>query len=259
MKDADFNKKEITETNIFKLTGQQLKNKTENYKGVFWCKEKQKWRAALKIHYKEVFLGYFDVEVEGAIVYNDYAIFLNNEKNTNYIINTISNYTPNPRDIPLENQEEISINKSSKYHGVSYFSNRNYFIASIKYKCKTYNLGNNKDEIECAKKYNQQALYYNLNLNTNYPLNDIPNYITIPKDIFQEIQNNKLQKKSSKYHGVTFSNQRNKFKAFLVNNKKQIHLGFFANENDAAKAYNIKAEELNKINSRQYKLNNINL
>jgi hypothetical protein len=91
----------------------------------------------------------------------------------------------------------------------------------------------------------------------NYPLNDIPNYITVPKDIFQEIQNNKLQKKSSKYHGVNFCKQRNKFRSVLVYNKKQIHCGFFTNEIDAANAYNIKASELNDKNNCNYPINNV--
>ena len=43
----------IKETNIFKLTGQQVSNKTGNYKGVCWSKEKQKWKAELKMVYKK--------------------------------------------------------------------------------------------------------------------------------------------------------------------------------------------------------------
>lgn len=249
--------REITEPNIFKLTGQQLKNKTGQYKGVFWCEEKQKWRAALKIHYKEQFLGYFDAEIEGAQVYNDYALFLNTTSNTNYALNELSDYTPNPRNIPVENEEKFIKSKLSKYHGVSYFKQRKYYSASIKYKTKTYNLGNNISEIECAKLYNQQALYYNNEYNTNYPLNEIPNYITLPKDIYEEIQKNKQNKKSSRYHGVTFCKRRNKFRAVLVYKKRQVHCGFFDNEIDAVIAYNKRAKDLNDNNNCSYPINNI--
>jgi prophage antirepressor-like protein len=41
----------------------------------------------------------------------------------------------------------------------------------------------------------------------------------------------------------------------LVYNKKQLHLGFFVNELDAAKAYNNKATELNKESNCKYKIN----
>lgn len=67
-----------------------------------------------------------------------------------------------------------------------------------------------------------------------------------------------IQNKSSKYFGVILNKKTNKFRALLVYNKKQLHLGFFVNEIDAAKAYNIKADELNKqLDKIVYKINDI--
>lgn len=44
----------------------------------------------------------------------------------------------------------------------------------------------------------------------------------------------------------------------LVFNKKQIHIGFFENELDAAEAYNKKANELNEENNKLiYKINKL--
>jgi phage anti-repressor protein len=246
---------DIKETNIFKLTGQQLKNKTGNYKGVCWCKEKQKWKAELKMAYKISFLGYYLNELECAKAYNDYALFINNRDNTNYLLNNIPDYIPNPRNIPEENEKLIADKKTSNYNGVSYDSKRKYYVSSIKYKSKSYALGNTPDEIECAKLYNQQALYFNEKFNTNYILNDIPGYITHSKNIYQEIQDKKRENKSSKYYGVTLSKRNNKYRAVIVHNKKQIHIGFFDNELDAAKAYNQKASELNLTTNFKYKIN----
>ena len=248
----------IKETNIFKLTGQQVSNKTGNYKGVCWSKEKQKWKAELKMVYKIAFLGYYSTELEGAKVYNDYALYMNNEMGANYSLNDIEDYIPTPRNIPEENKQLIIDKKTSKYNGVSYDSKRKYYVAGIKYKGKSYGLGNHKDEIECSKLYNQQVLYYNQNFNTEYELNDIPNYSTIAKDIYQEIQDKKIESKSSKYYGVTLSKRNGKYRTVLVHNKKQIHIGFFENELDAAIAYNQKANELNNSNNCNYKLNIIN-
>jgi hypothetical protein len=207
--------------------------------------------------YKISFLGYYSTELEGAIAYNDYAMYINNKDNTNYTLNNIPDYTPNPRDILEEHKTEINENKSSKYNGVSYYKSRKHYVAGIKYAGKTYSLGSHKEEVECAKLYNQQAMYFNNQFNTNYVLNEIPNYITIPKNIYQEIQDKKLNKKSSQYYGVTFCKRNNKYRSVLVHNKKQIHIGFFENELDAAKAYNIKATELNSTNNYQYKLNDM--
>jgi len=250
------NEFEIKETNLFKLTGQRLRNKTGIYKGVYWVKEKNKWRGSLKVDYKEIFLGYFDTELDGAKAYNDYALYLNQTTNTNYLLNDIENYTTIPRNIPEENKKTIFNNKTSKYNGVSYDVKKDHYQAAIKYKGKSYHLMTNKDPLECAKIYNQQALYFNNTYGTKYILNDIPNYITVPKNIHENLQKEKKSKKSSKYIGVTFSKQVNKYKALIVYNKKQICLGSFENELDAAKAYNKRAIELNDLlNQNKYKTN----
>jgi len=245
----------VTETNIFKLNRQQSTNRTGKYKGVCWCKEKEKWKAELKMAYKINFLGYYSTELEAAKAYNDYVLYLNNQHKTSYILNEIQGYQAIPRDIPEENKQNILESKTSLYNGVSYDSNRNYYVASIKHLGKTFNLGNNKSEIECAKLYNQQALYFNQKFNTNYILNDISEEQIIPKNIYEEIQKAKINKKSSKYHGVTFTKSTNKWRGLLVYNKKQLHLGFFENELDAVNAYNSKATELNKEFNCKYKIN----
>ena len=56
---------------------------------------------------------------------------------------------------------------------------------------------------------------------------------------------------------VSFKKQNNKYQASLVFKKKQIHIGFFNNEIEAAKAYNEKALELNNESKTKYKLNNL--
>ena len=43
---------------------------------------------------------------------------------------------------------------------------------------------------------------------------------------------------SSKYKGVVWNKQQNKWRVTIVNNKKSFHLGFFEDEKEAAKAFN---------------------
>lgn len=257
--DEQENNNKIKETNVFKLTGQMVTNKTGKYKGVSWNNDKKKWHVVLKKNYKNIFLGYYDTEIDGAKVYNEYASFINETENTNYLLNNIPNFITKPRDVLTDNKNEFLQKKTSKFIGIDYIKTRQHYKASIKYNKKTYTLGEDEHEIECAKLYNQQALYYNNNYNTKYILNEIPNYITIPKDIHTENKNKYIKNKSSKYHGVTFSKQANKYKAKLTFNKKQIHLGTFVNEIDAAKAYNQRALELNKqLNKNIYIINDLN-
>ena len=44
--------------------------------------------------------------------------------------------------------------------------------------------------------------------------------------------------KSSKYHGVSFAKDRNKYKTYIKKNKKFINLGYYENEDEAAQVYN---------------------
>lgn len=66
--------------------------------------------------------------------------------------------------------------------------------------------------------------------------------------VHQQNQWNRSKSKnsSSQYKGVTWDKQTNKWMVQIKINKKQIHLGRFTNEIDAAKAYNKKATELFK-------------
>ena len=244
-------------TQRLKQNAQNFKNKTGNYKGAFFTIEKQKWRSELKMDNVSHFLGYFDDEISAGKAYNDYATFLNQDNEVNYSLNDIPDYVPTARDIPYENKELQMENKTSQYLGVSYDSQRKYYVAGIKYKSKTYSLGNNKFELECAKSYNQQAAYFNsIYDDAKYILNDIPGYTTVPKNVYEELQAKKLTP-SSKYTGVSFNKQSKKYKAYLVYNKKQITIGQFSSEVDAVLAYNKKAKELNDTKQTQYKINEL--
>ena len=124
----------------------------------------------------------------------------------------------------------------------------------MRFKRKHVNLGSNDNEIECAKMYNQQALYFNNNYDTNYILNDISNYVTIEKNIYNELKSSRMDNKSSEYVGVV-KYKNGTFNSQIILNKKVIRLGNFENEIDAAKAYNEKAKELNIKHNKNYKLN----
>jgi hypothetical protein len=52
------------------------------------------------------------------------------------------------------------------------------------------------------------------------------------------------RKGTSKYKGVCWDKNRNKWLSSIQFNNKHIHIGYFINEDEAAKAYNLKAEEL---------------
>ena len=56
-----------------------------------------------------------------------------------------------------------------------------------------------------------------------------------------QMNSRKRENTSSIYKGVHFNNRNKKWKAQIYINEKSIHLGYFTNEIEAAKAYNTKA------------------
>lgn len=230
-------------------------NRTGNWKGVCFVEDRGKWKAELKFNYENTHLGYYDTELEGAKAYNDYAKFLNDnpENNCNYYLNPIPGYVTVARNVPEENKQRIAQQVTSTYNGVSYDAKRKYFVVSIKHKEKSYHLGHSNNEVELAKLYNQQSLYFNNHDGGQYTLNVIPDYVTVEKNIFDELQANKKARKSSKYYGV--NKRDDKYKALLVFDKKQIHLGTYKTQEEAARVYNTKAQELNEKFNKKYKIN----
>ena len=232
---------------------QQRSARSGNFKGVSFDSQNKQWMAQLQYNNKQYFLGYFLDEIDGAKAYNDFALYLNQTENTKFLLNDIPGYKTVPRNIPQLNRLEKMEKKSSKYKGVSYDSRRKHWVAGIRFTGKTYNLGNSLDEIECAKLYNQQAMYFNNKFKTDYQLNDIPGFITEPKDIYQEIQDNK--KKTSRYIGVSLT-AAGKWACSYMMNRKKVHIGTFDTELEACREYNKTVTELN-INGCNYKVNKI--
>lgn len=237
------------------------KTKTKNpvrkgtFKGVSWDSGNQLWCAQIQYNYNHYNLGYYSDEIDGAKIYNDFALYLNETKGASFVLNDIPGYRTVPRNIPELIKKEKEEKKSSKWRGVSYDSKRKHFVAGIQLTGKTYNLGNSLDELECAKWVNQQSLYFNNTLGTTYQLNDIPGYITEPRDIHTELTEATKKKKTSKYIGVSKTAQ-GKWACNYMMNRKKIHIGTFQTEDEACREYNKTVTKLNE-QGFNYKVNQI--
>ena len=232
------------------------KDKLSNYNGVSWSINMDKWTSRLTKDNETLFLGYYETELEAAIIYNDYASYLNQTNELHYKLNDIENYIPKPRNIPEEMKKIKLENKSSNYNGVYFIKSKQIFEASIQYKKKSYKLIKHLDDLECAKVYNEQALYFNNHFGTKYKLNDIEDQETVEKNHIHNLEMSKV-KKYSRFIGVSIRNDSNKFRSYIKHNGKIIHCGTFTDEIDAAKSYNKKAEELNLLDGFKYRLNEI--
>jgi hypothetical protein len=52
----------------------KTQNSTSKFRGVSWDKKIKKWRVAIYLNQKKTFLGYFEIEEEGAKAFNEFVI-----------------------------------------------------------------------------------------------------------------------------------------------------------------------------------------
>lgn len=136
------------------------------------------------------------------------------------------------------NIPKTSLSTSSIYKGVSYSKTSKKWQAKYKTQGKTFYLGCFDEEIEAAYAYNDAVKQ---SFKEFAYLNDIG-------DIKYEIKPKKIP--TSKYIGV--ARRRNKYACYIKLKDKQMHIGTFITELEAAEAYNKKVKELGlnkKLNS----------
>ena len=75
-------------------------------------------------------------------------------------------------------------------------------------------------------------------------LNNSINNLRISTHQEQQCNKKGKQNSSSKYKGVNWSKSLKKWRASICVNKKRMHIGYYANEIEAAKAYNAAAKKL---------------
>lgn len=134
-------------------------------------------------------------------------------------------------------KKRLSINgkpTTSKYKGVSFFKQTQKWKAELTCKGKNYSLGYYDDEVIAARVYDAKI----------FELKGNKARLNFPEQIHDLIKIPETNKKTSKYIGVCWFKQTQKWKSSLKYQKQEIHLGYFDDEVTAALMYDAKAFEL---------------
>ncbi len=137
------------------------------------------------------------------------------------------------------------IGTSSNYRGVCYDQKNKNWASHITIEGRLRSLGSFNTQKEAAIQYDEAAFAeFGEFAELNFPKTDHS------KDDF-DIENYKTpaqKRKSSKFVGVNLYKGTEKWRSQISVDRKKIHLGYFKNEKDAAKAYNnyVIKHELNK-------------
>jgi hypothetical protein len=191
---------------------------SSQYRGVCWEKSNNKWTATLWYDGKRQYLGCFENEDEAASAYDKSARAQLGEK-----------AQPN---FPTKKEQAAEVAKQqrwikcgeagSNYRGVTWCKRENKWVAQIMHEGnKKQHLGYFEDEEEAARAYDRAArVQHGKKAQLNFPA-----------------EGECGSRKSSKYRGVCWKKSKSKWIARIAYDSKQHSLGYFEDEQEAAKAY----------------------
>ena len=117
------------------MNQQVRKDKSSKFKGVYWDKQCKAWVAKIQNKKKRLNLGYFDNEIDAAIMYNQKAVELFGEYAwLNPILDEYKSRIPIRR-------EKAKAECSSPHNGVTWYTPSQKWCARITKNKKTYHLG----------------------------------------------------------------------------------------------------------------------
>jgi hypothetical protein len=118
------------------------------------------------------------------------------------------------------------------------FSRQSWYIDNYFYALNGNNKKMHKLILECEDK---TKVIHHINSNT---LDNRRQNLAVVSRTVNAHQKKKRSNATSKYFGVSFLNNLKKWEARITKDGKKYHLGYFEDETDAARAYNVKAAEL---------------
>jgi len=195
-----------------------IKQKLSQYKGVSWNEKSAKWYAI--VHLKDnmqKFGGTFEHEMDAA-------------KRVNQLCEEMEIPLQNPGIGLMPAQQYQPRKKTSQYKGVHYYKQRGKWSAAFYLEGKKMFAGYCNNELDAAKRVNQLCEKFGIP-HKNPGINAIPSEQWEPKQ------------KTSKYKGVYWAKQRDKWGVgFHLQGRKKF-CGYFNDELDAAKKVNQLCEK----------------
>jgi hypothetical protein len=144
------------------------KGTSSQYHGVSIVKKTGKFQVMIMIDSIRHYIGEYKTEYEGARAYDAYLLSLSENQRFGYNLNF-----PNDQR-PLTESKAPKQPRTSKYNGVhcaqGAFRTKIRLNKKVIFHFRTY------DEIECAKKYDENVVKLGLNKKLNFPA-DYPNYV----------------------------------------------------------------------------------
>ena len=219
----------------------RVKEGASKYTGVSFDKQNNRWVSQINLDGKKRFIGYYVDEEDAAVDYAR-AVFKYRRDRREAKRQLKSFATVDLSDVPPQPPIPKSIGRvkegASKYTGVCFNKLSNKWQASINFDGKFHYIGCYDDEMEAAVDYARALFKYKGGVNRRrqkkslvIDLSDVPPQQPIFKS------SRRVKEGASKYTGVTFNKQCNRWIAQIMIEGKQHAIGHYDNEEDAAIDY----------------------
>ena len=215
----------------------RTKDGSSKYAGVHFRKETNQWHAQITVEGKHRHIGSYGNEEEAAVDYAR-ALFkykgqgaLEKARKQNSFVVDLAGVPPKS---PITKCAGRMREGASKYSGVTFKKETNKWHARIVVDGKKQCIGYYDTEEEAAVDYARAVFKYKGGAHQQTLLVDltgVPPQSPIPKS------SGRIREGASKYTGVTFHKQMNKWMAQIMINGKTICIGFYENEEEAAVDY----------------------
>ena len=213
----------IDRDKVVETITREIKPKTSNFKGVHWHKVANKWAASLMINRKSNHLGVFESEKVAAQAYDFEA---NKRLGERAILNL-------PNELLSESPRGEIKPPTSQFKGISWNKTECKWTATFKIDKKTYYLGRFTKEKTAAQVYDFEIVKI---LGDQVVLN-------FPNERLTELPQKEIGNKTSRFRGVCWNKNSQKWMANLTVNRKAFRLGLHSTEHQAALAYDVAAKD----------------
>ncbi len=216
----------------------RVKEGVSKYTGVNFIKKSNKWQASINFDGKLRYIGCYDDEMEAAVDYAR-ALFkykggVKRQSRESFVID-LSDVPPQP---PIPKSSRRVKEGAPKYTGVFFHKKFNKWQAKIMINGKQQSIGYYDDEEDAAVDYARAVFKYKGGArgqdhrdSSVIDLSDVPPQPPIPKSKWY------VKEGASKYTGVTFNKQSNRWHAQICIGGKNQFIGLYDNEEDAAVDY----------------------
>lgn len=141
--------------------------------------------------------------------------------------------------------------RTSVYRGVFWSTSANAWVARMMFESKSKHLGYFDKESEAARAYDREQLACRADKVPFLNFENSPEYVMSGKSENLVTRHVKPQaEKTSEYRGVCWHKSNSAWKASILVNGRNTHIGYFADESKAAQAYDLKAIIVRKGNAK---------